>query len=37
MILACRAYREAGITEEPGLREYALSLGPEGRPLLAAL
>jgi ribulose-bisphosphate carboxylase large chain len=37
MILACRAYREAGITEEKALREYALSLGSEGRPLLAAL
>jgi ribulose-bisphosphate carboxylase large chain len=37
MILACRAYREAGITEEQALREYALSLGSEGRPLLAAL
>jgi ribulose 1,5-bisphosphate carboxylase large subunit-like protein len=37
MILAYRAWKERGIADEEGLREFARSLGEEGRPLAAAL
>ena len=37
LFLSYRAYRERGIVDETGLREYARSLGDEGRALLAAL